>query len=63
VGLALTPAGKRIQDQNTVLNPALVRQMFKLMGPEEADRALEGIERLAQAAAILLKRRKRERDG
>jgi hypothetical protein len=33
------------------------------MGPEEADRALEGIERLAQAAAILLKRRKRERDG
>jgi DNA-binding MarR family transcriptional regulator len=63
VGLTLTPAGKRIQDQNTVLNPALVRQMFKLMEPDEADRALAGIERLEQVAAILLKRRKRERDA
>jgi DNA-binding MarR family transcriptional regulator len=63
VGLTLTPAGKRIQDQNTVLNPALVRQMFKLLEPAEADEALSGIERLAQIAAILLKRRKRERDG
>jgi DNA-binding MarR family transcriptional regulator len=63
VGLTLTPAGKRIQDQNTVLNPALVRQMFKLLEPAEADQALSGIERLAQVAAILLNRRKRERDG
>ena len=63
VGLTLTPAGKRIQDQNTVLNPALVMQMLKLMEPEEADRALAGIERLAQVAAILLKRRKRDRDA
>ncbi|MGD0892251.1 MAG: MarR family transcriptional regulator [Terracidiphilus sp.] len=63
LGLTLTPAGKRIQEQNTVLNPALVRQMLKLMGADEADRALDGIERLAQVAAVLLKRRKRERDG
>jgi len=63
VGLTLTPAGKRIQDQNTVLNPALVMQMLTLMDPEEADRALAGIERLAQVAAILLKRRKRDRDA
>ena len=62
-GLTLTPAGKRIQDQNTVLNPALVRQMLKLMAPGEADLALDGMERLAQMAAVLLKRRKRERDG
>ncbi len=62
-GLTLTAAGKRIQEQNTVLNPVLVRQMLRMMGPEEADRALAGIERLGQAAAILLKRRKRERDG
>jgi DNA-binding MarR family transcriptional regulator len=62
-GLTLTAAGKRIQEQNTVLNPALVRQMLRMMEPEEADRALAGIERLGQAAAILLKRRKRERDG
>jgi hypothetical protein len=38
-------------------------QMLKLMEPEEADRALAGIERLAQVAAILLKRRKRDRDA
>jgi DNA-binding MarR family transcriptional regulator len=63
VGLTLTPAGKRIQDQNTVLNPVLVRQMLKLMEPDEVGRALDGIERIAQVAAVLLKRRKREKDG
>ena len=45
------------------MNPLLVRQLLKRMEPEEADRALAGIERLSHAAAILLKRRKRERDG
>jgi DNA-binding MarR family transcriptional regulator len=60
-GLTLTPSGKRIQADNTVLNPQLVRQMFKLMEPAEAEWALAGVESLAQAAAILLKRRKRER--
>jgi DNA-binding MarR family transcriptional regulator len=60
-GLTLTPSGKRIQAENTVLNPQLVRQMIKLMQPVEADRALAGMESLAQVAAILMKRRKRER--
>jgi DNA-binding MarR family transcriptional regulator len=60
-GLTLTPSGRRIQAENTVLNPQLVRQMIKLMQPTEAERALAGMESLAQAAAILLKRRKRER--
>jgi MarR family transcriptional regulator for hemolysin len=60
-GLTLTPSGKRIQAENTVLNPQLVRQMFKLMQPAEVERALAGTESLAQAAAILSKRRKRER--
>jgi len=63
VGLTLTRTGRRIQEQNTVLDPALVRQVFRLMEPGEAERALAGMERIAQAAAILLKRRKRERDG
>ena len=63
VGLTLTRTGRRIQEQNTVLDPALVRQVFRLMEPGEAERALAAIERIAQAAAILLKRRKRERDG
>lgn len=44
------------------MNPHLVRQMFNLIDPAEAERGLAGMERLAQAAAILLKRRKRERD-
>jgi DNA-binding MarR family transcriptional regulator len=61
--LTLTPAGKRIKEENTVLNPQLVRQMFRLMQPAEAERALAGMESLAQAAAILLKRRRREREG
>jgi DNA-binding MarR family transcriptional regulator len=63
IGLTLTAAGKRIQNENSVLNPQLIRQMLKLMKPAEAERALDGMESLAQAAAILLKRRKRERDG
>jgi len=63
VGLTLTRTGRRIQEQNTVLDPALVRQVFRLIEPGEAERALAAIERIAQAAAILLKRRKRERDG
>jgi len=62
VGLTLTAAGKRIKDENTVLNPQLVRQMLKLMEPNEAERALAGMESLARAAAILQKRRKRDRD-
>ncbi len=62
IELTLTPAGKRIQDQNTVLNPTLVHQIFTQMPAQEADSALAGIECLAKYAATLLKRRKRERD-
>jgi DNA-binding MarR family transcriptional regulator len=61
-GLTLTAAGKRIQEQNTVLNPQLVRKMLKMMEPVEAERALAGMECLAKYAAILLRQRKRERD-
>jgi MarR family transcriptional regulator, organic hydroperoxide resistance regulator len=63
IGLTLTAAGKRIQEQNTVLNPQLARQMLKLMTPQEMSRALAGLECLAKYAAVMLKRRKRERDG
>jgi DNA-binding MarR family transcriptional regulator len=62
VELTLTPAGRRVQDHNTVLNPTLVQQIFTLMPAKEADNALAGIESLAKYAAILLKRRKREKD-
>jgi DNA-binding MarR family transcriptional regulator len=61
-GLTLTPAGRRIQEQNSVLNPQLVRQMLKMMEPAEAERALAGMECVAKYAAILLRQRKRARD-
>lgn len=60
--LTLTPAGKRIQEQNSVLNPQLVRKMLKMMEPAEAERALAGMETLAKYAAYLLRQRKRARD-
>ena len=60
--LTLTPTGKRIQEQNSVLNPQLARRMLKMMDPAEAERALAGMECLAKYAAILLKQRKRARD-
>ena len=62
VGLTLTPRGKRIKEQNSVLNPQLVRQMLKMMEPAEAERALAGMECLARYGAILLRQRKRVRD-
>jgi len=62
VALTLTPTGKRIQEQHSVLDQQLVQEMLKMMKPGEAELALAGMERLAQAAEILLKRRKRERD-
>ena len=61
-GLTLTAAGKRIQEENPVLNPQLVKQMLKMMEAAEAERALAGMERLAKYAAILLRQRKRVRD-
>jgi MarR family transcriptional regulator, organic hydroperoxide resistance regulator len=62
VGLTLTAAGKRVKEQNSVLNPALIRQMLRMMTPEELERGLMGIESVARCAAVLLKRRKKERD-
>lgn len=62
VNLTLTAVGKRLQEQNTVLNPQLVRQLLKLMPQKEAERALTGLECLAGYASVLLKRRKRAKD-
>jgi DNA-binding MarR family transcriptional regulator len=63
VDLTLTPAGARIKEQNTILDPELVKKMFHLMRAKELDDALEGIECLAKYAGIVLRWRKRERDG
>jgi DNA-binding MarR family transcriptional regulator len=63
VGLTLTATGVRVKEQNTVLEPDSLREMFRLMPAGELETALEGIECLAKYARILLRRRMRGRDG
>jgi MarR family transcriptional regulator, organic hydroperoxide resistance regulator len=62
VSLRLTAAGTQVKEQNSVLDPELMRQMFRLMPTDEVETTLQGIESLAKYARILLRRRKRERD-
>jgi DNA-binding MarR family transcriptional regulator len=62
VGLTLTPAGVRVKEQNTVLDPELVREMFRSMPSKELEAALQGIEDLAKYARIMLRQRKRGHD-
>lgn len=63
VGLTLTPAGVRVKEQNSVLDPELVSAMFRSMPVGELETALRGIERMARFARIMLRQRKRGRDG
>jgi DNA-binding MarR family transcriptional regulator len=62
VDLTLTQTGARIKEQNTVLEPELMRKMFHLMPAGELETALQGMECLAKYARILLRQRKRGRD-
>jgi DNA-binding MarR family transcriptional regulator len=62
IALTLTRAGAQVRDENAVLNPDLVHQIFRSMKPNEVESALQGVECLAKHARILLRRRKRERD-
>jgi DNA-binding MarR family transcriptional regulator len=62
VGLTLTRAGTRIKEQNTVLDPDVLKQIFRLIPANELETALQGIERLAKGARIILQRRKRAHD-
>jgi len=61
--LTLKPEGARIKEQNTILDPILVKEIFEFMPAKEVDSALEGIECLARFARVVLRRRKRERDS
>ena len=63
LALTLTRAGERVKEQNTVLDPDLLRELLGSMPAGERERALQGMETLARYAAILLRRRKRGRDG
>jgi DNA-binding MarR family transcriptional regulator len=58
-GLTLTRAGHRIKEQNTVLDPDLVRRLLASMPELERGFALKGIEGLARYAAKLTKRNAR----
>lgn len=62
IHLTLTRAGTRVKEQNTILEPELVSQVFRLMSSQECESALLGIECLAKYARMLLRRRKRARD-
>lgn len=62
LSLLLTPAGVRVKEQNSILDPESMREMFRLMSARDLETSLQGIERLAKYARILLKRRKRGRD-
>ena len=59
VGLTLTPAGTRVKEQNTILDPDLMKKMFRRMSAGELEIALQGIELLARQARVLLRQRKR----
>lgn len=59
VSLTLTAAGARIQADNAVLDPQLLRRMLALMPATELQSSLRGIESLARYARILQRQRKR----
>ena len=66
VRVRLTAAGLRVKEQNSVLDPDLVSEMFSLLSPKDAESALAGLELLAQTAEKLmanraLRRRRRKR--
>jgi DNA-binding MarR family transcriptional regulator len=60
VRLTLTPAGARVREQNSFLDPSLMKKMFRLMPARELETALQGIELLAKYSGILLRQRKRK---
>jgi DNA-binding MarR family transcriptional regulator len=62
IGLTLTRKGVAIQEQNTVLDPDLVKTMLRAIPAADLEKALQGMECLAKYAGILLKQRKRARD-
>jgi MarR family transcriptional regulator, organic hydroperoxide resistance regulator len=63
LALRLTRAGSRIKEQNTILDPELVDEMFSLMRADDIETALAALEALAPYARIVLRRRKRRRDA
>jgi hypothetical protein len=48
-----------VKEQNTILDPELMKKMFRLMSANELEMALQGVEYLARHARILLCQRKK----
>jgi DNA-binding MarR family transcriptional regulator len=48
VGLTLTSSGSKIKEQNTILDPELVNEMFGLMRAKDVDASLDGLEMFAK---------------
>lgn len=57
VRVRLTAKGVRVKQQNTVLDPDLVKRMISLLHPDDAEAALRGLELLAMAAEKLMNKR------
>jgi DNA-binding MarR family transcriptional regulator len=62
IGLTLTRKGQTVKEQNTVLDPELLKMMVGSIPAADLESALAGIECLAKYAGIMLKRRKRGYD-
>lgn len=58
VSVVLTSRGKRIKEQNSVLDRDLVREMISLLRPGDVEAALSGLDLLAEAADKLMNRRR-----
>src|SRR5580765_978020 len=58
VSVVLTPRGKRIKEQNSVLDRDLVRELISLLRPADVEAALSGLDLLAEAADKLMNRRR-----
>jgi hypothetical protein len=60
--LTLTRKGQTVKEQNTVLDPELLKVMVRSIPAADLEPALAGIECLAKYAGIMLKQRKRGYD-
>jgi DNA-binding MarR family transcriptional regulator len=54
IGLTLTRKGQTVKEQNTVLDPELLKVMVRSIPPADLEPALAGIECLAKYAGIML---------
>lgn len=57
IGVRLTSTGAHVREQNSVLDPDLAREMLLLLGGEERETGLRGLELLGHAAERLMQKR------